>query len=163
MLWSRITVVYGAANLAENHDAPTWTSSNQTNLTLGDVGLIYPVNDMVKYTRPTLQKSSLLYFVFAIQPLLVFVLLALMACFLNSTPLDKGFGLISILSGIDRESLDVVSGASLSGQLAMKVKLVIRPMRNSQGDTIRYRVMPSSSTTTPTLRNGRLTPNTTYR
>ena len=158
MLWSRITVKYGAANLAETHNAPTWTSSNHTNLTLDDVGLIYPVNDMVEYTRPTLRKSGFLYFVFATQPLLVFVSLALIACILNSTPL---VGLISILSGIDRESLDVVNGASLSGQLATKVKLIMRPMRNSQGDTIRYRVMPSS-TTTPTVRNGRLAPNTTY-
>lgn len=137
MLWSRITVKYGAANLAETHDAPTWTSSNHTNLTLGDVGLIYPVNDMVEYTRPTLRKSGLLYFIFAIQPLLVFVSLALIACILNSTPLGKDFGFISVLSGIDRESLDVVNGASLSGQLATKVKLVIHPMRNSQEDTTR--------------------------
>ena len=162
MLWSRITVMYGAANLAETHDAPTWTSSNHTNLTLADVGLMYPVNDMVEYTRPTMRKSGSLYFIFAIQPLLVFVSLALIVCILNSTPLDKDFGLISILSGIDRGSLDVLNGASLSGQLATKVKLVMRPMRNSQGDTIRYRVMPSSSTTTPTVRNGRLAPNTIY-
>ena len=162
MLWSRLTVMYGAANLAETHDAPTWKSSNNTNLTLDDVGLIYPVNDMVEYTRPTLRRSNSLYFIIAIQPLLVFASLALTACILNSTPLDTGFGLISILSGVDRESLDVVNGASLSGQLATKVRLVIRPTRNSQGDTIRYRMMPSSSTTTPTVRNGRLAPNTTY-
>ena len=163
MLWSRITVKYGAANLAETHDAPIWTSSNHANLTLGDVGLMYPLNDKVEYTRPTLRKSGSLYFIFAIQPLLVFVSLALIACILNSTPLDKDFGLISILSGIDRGSLDVINGASLSGQLMMKVKLVMRPMRNNQGDTIRYRVMPSSSsTTTPTVRNGRLAPKTIY-
>ncbi|MCJ1269090.1 hypothetical protein MMC22_008979 [Lobaria immixta] len=120
------------------------------------------LNDTVEYIRPTLRKSGLLYFIFAIQPLLVFVSLALTACILNSTPLDKDFGFISVLSGIDRESLDVINGASLSGQLATKVKLVMRPMRNSQGDTIRYRVMPSSSTTTPTVRNGRLAPNTIY-
>ena len=171
MVWSRITVMYGAANLAETHDAPIWESSNHINFTLADAGLMYPVKDTVKYTRPTLRKSSLLYCVFVIQPLLVFVSLALLASILNSTPLDKGFGFISILSGIDRESLDVVNGASLSGQLAAKAKLVIRPMRNSQGgDTIRYRIIPSSSSSssssssisTPTARNGRLSPNTTY-
>ena len=162
MLWSRITVLYGAANLVETHNAPTWTSSNHTNLTLGDVGLIYPVNDVVKYTRPTLQRSGLLHFIFVIQPLLVMVSLALMAYILNFAPLDKGFGFISILSGIDRESLDIVNGASLSGQLAMKVKLVTYPMRNSQGDTIRYRVTPSSFTTARTVQNGRLALNTIY-
>ena len=162
MVWSRITVKYGAANLAETHEAPIWKSSNHTNFTLGDVGLIYPVKDMVEYTRPTLRKSGVLYFVFVIQPLLSFVSLALIAWILNSTPLDKDFGLISILSGIDRESLDVINGASLSGQLTRKVKLVMRPMRNSQGDAIRYRVVPSSSTTTRTVRNGRLAPDTIY-
>ena len=163
MLWSRIIVKFGAANKAELHETPPWTLSNHTNLTLGDVGLIYPVNDMVEYTRPTLQKSNLLYFLFAIQPLLILVCLALISCFLNSTPLDKDFGLISILSGIHRESLDVVNGASLSGQLATKVKLVMRPMRNSKADTIGYRLLPSSpSTATPAVRNGRLAPNTMY-
>ncbi|KAL8806100.1 MAG: hypothetical protein Q9200_005167 [Gallowayella weberi] len=162
MLWSRITVMYGAANLAETHDAPTWKSSNNTNFTLGDVGLMYPVNDIVEYTRPTLRKSSLLYFTLAIQPLLVLVSVASIAYILNSTPLDKDFGFISVLSGIDRESLDVVNGASLSGNLAAKVKLIMRPMRNSQGDRIRYFVMPSSSAITPTMRNGRLAPKTIY-
>ncbi|KAI4248123.1 MAG: hypothetical protein L6R40_001212 [Gallowayella cf. fulva] len=162
MLWSRITVMYGAANLAETHDAPDWTSSNNTNFTLGDVGLMYPVNDIVEYTRPTLRKSGLLYFTLAIQPLLVLVSITSIAYILKSTPLDKDFGFISVLSGIDRESLDVVNGASLSGNLAAKVKLIMRPMRNSQGDRIRYFVMPSSSTITPTVRNGRLAPNTIY-
>ena len=162
MLWSRIAVKYGAAKLAETHDAPPWTSSNHTNLTLGDAGLIYQVNDSVEYTRPTLPKSGFFHAIFAVQPLLVFVSLALTACILNSTPLEKDFGLISILSGIDRESLIVFNGASLSGQLATKVKPFTSPMRNSQGDTIRYCVMPSSSIAMPTVRNGRLVPNTIH-
>ena len=162
MLWSRITVMHGAAKLAEAHDAPIWTSSNNTNLTLGDVGLIYSVEDTVEYTRPTLRKSGFLYFVLALQPLLVFISLGLVASILNSTPLDKDFGVISVLSGIDHESLNVVKGASLSGQLATKVKLLMNPTRTSHGDTVRYRVLPSSSTTTPTVRNGKLAPKTLY-
>ncbi|KAL8953586.1 MAG: hypothetical protein Q9222_000581 [Ikaeria aurantiellina] len=161
MLWSRITVMYGAANLAETHDAPTWTSGNNTNFTQDDVGLMYPVNDTVEYIRPTLRKSGLLYFTLTIQPLLVLIAIASIAFILKSTPLDKDFGFISVLSGIDRGSLDVVNGASLSGNLAAKVKLIMRPTRNSQADRIRYFVMPSSSIT-QTVQNGRLVPNTIY-
>ena len=140
----------------------TWTSSNNTNFTLADVGLIYPVEDTVEYNRPTLRKSGFLYFILALQPLLVVISLALVAFILNSTPLDKDFGIISVLSGIDHESLNVVKGASLSGELATKVKLLMHPTRNGHGDTIRYRVLPCPSTTTPIVRNGRLAPNTLY-
>ena len=128
----------------------------------GDVGLIYPVNDTVEYTRPTLRRSGLLYSTFAIQPLLVIISLVLVACWLDSTPLDKDFGFVSILSGIDRESLDIVNGASLSGKLATKIRLVMHPIRNNQGDTIRYRVMPSSSSTTRRVRNRKPALNTIY-
>ena len=156
MVWSRITVLHGATYLVEDNYPPVWTSSNNINFSLADVGLMYPVDDIVEYKRLTLRKSGLLYFGFAIQPLLVFVSLVLMACILHFTPVDKDFGLFSILSGIDRESLDIVNGASLLGRLATKIKLVIRPTRIHQGDAITYRVLPFLSAIKPIVRNGRL-------
>lgn len=147
MLWSRITILDGAANFAESHALPKFAS-----LTYEDVGLIYPVNDAVVYIRPTLRKSGLLYCVFAIQPLLIVVILGLTSMF-HSTPLDKGFGLISILSGIDRGSLDILGGAALSGELARSVKLVMHPMQDNQKGAIEYHVaLPS----TAPMHNGRL-------
>ena len=86
-----------------------------------------------------------------------------MACVLRSTPVDEGFGLVSILSAIDRESLDVVNRASLSGRLASKIKVVIRPLRNGRSDTMNYCVMPSTSATRSTVRNRGLASDTVYR
>ncbi|MCJ1228292.1 hypothetical protein MMC12_004953 [Toensbergia leucococca] len=153
MLWSRITVIDSVANLANSNSAQRFAG-----LTYEDAGLIYPVNDTVVHTRPTLQKSGWLYCVFAIQPLMVVIILGLTWMF-HSTPLDKDFGLISILSGVDRGSLDILAGAALSGELVRNVKLVIHPTQENQKGTIEYYVaLPS----TAPMRNGRLTSQTIY-
>ncbi|SLM39208.1 hypothetical protein LPUS_09700 [Lasallia pustulata] len=144
MLWSRITAV---ANL-QNFD----------NLTYEDVGLVYSVKDTVIYIRPTLQKSGLLYCVLAIQPLLIVIILGLTLMF-HSTPLDRGFGLISILSGINRGSLDILGGAALSGELARSVKLVIHPVQDNHKGALEYHVtLPS----TVPMHIERLTPKVIY-
>ena len=140
MLWSRITV------LADMYDHP------------GLHGLIYSVNDTVIYIRPTLQKSSLLYCVLALQPLLIVLILGLRLMF-HSTPLDTGFGLISILSGINRGSLDILGGAALSGELERSVKLVIQPIQDNQKGIMEYHVsLPSAAP----MRHGRLNPKVMY-
>ena len=69
---------------------------------------------------------------------------------------------MSISSGIDRESLDIVEGAFFSGEFIKKVRLVIYPTRNKLGDIIRYYIARSYSSTAPALRNGKLTLNITY-
>ena len=104
MLWSRITVMNSAANDGD----PQVASRAFAGVTYEDAGLIYPVNDTIAYIRPTLRKSSLLYAVLMLQPLLIFVILGLTLTF-HSVPLDKGFGLISILSGVERGSLVVIN------------------------------------------------------
>ena len=159
MMWSRIVVMHGAGNIGETHDTSAWEGGINNNLTLGDAGLIYPIDDVVQYTRPTLKKSSLLYCALGLQPMLILICLALMGSVLYSTPVDKGFGLMSILSGIDRRSLDVVSGASLSGELREHVRLVIRPTSYHQGNKVRCLAVPYSSAG---LRNKRLSRKTTY-
>lgn len=157
MLWSRITALDSAANL----DATPALQRIFSNLTYEDAGLVYPVSDTVMYIRPTLRKSSLLYAIFAIQPLLIFVVLVLTPLF-RSTPVDEGFGLISILSGVDRGSLDVLAGAALSGKLARSVKLVVQPREDSKGNgAVEYRCQSESSTGRH-LRSGRLNPRTIY-
>jgi hypothetical protein len=145
MLWSRITALNGAAN----NYAAVWNAS----LSYRDIGMIYPVNDETAYyIRPTLRKSGWLYLVLAIQPVLTLVAL-LLTTMLFSTPLDKGFGLISILSGIDRGSLDSLAGAGLSGELAESVRLTIRPSHEKQKGRIEYRVVTTPATA---HRNGSL-------
>ena len=155
MLWSRMTNLHGV-NLSRT--SKPWKVSNGTTFSNEDIGIIYSTNDSVFYTRPTLRKSGLLYGVLAIQPLLTIAALLLTAIF-HSTPLDKGFGLVSILSGINRRSLDAFSGAALSGELTKDVKLEICPYQDNRKGTIEYHVVPHSSTK---VRNGRLVRNTVY-
>lgn len=118
MLWARITVLQGPGKLAKSNAAPLWVAGNQTvtNLTMEDVGLIYPVDDHVAYIRPTLQKSPWLCVILAVQPVMTVVMIGLIAM-LHSVPIDKGFGMVSILSGINRGSLGMLEGAGLSGEM----------------------------------------------
>ena len=135
MLWSRITALNGAGNDGD----PQVASGIFSGVTYEDAGLIYPVNDTVAYIRPTLRKSSLLYAVLILQPLLIFVILGLKLT-MRSMPLDKGFGLISILSGVERRSLDTLAGAALSGELQKAVRLVMRPVQDREKGRVEYRV-----------------------
>ena len=153
MLWSRITISTSAARLMESNVAKQFL-----NLPYEDLGVIYSANDTVVYIRPTVRKSGWLYCVFAIQPLAIVIMLTLILIF-HSTPLDKGFGLISILSGIDRGSLDRLTGAALSGELQKSVKLMINPIQDDQKDSIEYHVALSSKVP---AHNGRLARKVVY-
>ena len=155
MLWSRITVLNGAANVGD----PSVASGIFSGITYEDAGLIYHVNDTVAYTRPTLRKSSLLYAILILQPLLIFVILGLKMKF-HSMPLDQGFGLVSILSGVERGSLDHFAGAALSGELQKAVRLVMQPVQDSEKGTVKYQ----AATEPPTglLRNGKLESRVVY-
>jgi hypothetical protein len=75
-------------------------------------------------------------------------------------PVDKDFGLISILSGIGHGSLNRLAGAGLSGELVGDVKLVIQPTQENRKGLIEYYVT-STSTSTQT-RNGRMVGNIMY-
>ena len=155
MLWSRITALDGAANEGDPHVA----SGIFAGTTYEDAGLVYPVNDTITYIRPTVRKSSLLYTVLTLQPLLIFVILGLKLTF-HSMPLDKGFGLISILSGIECRSLDTLGGAALSGELQKAVRLVMRPMQDKEKGTVEYRV--TTAPQTGLLRNQELLSKVVY-
>lgn len=133
MLYSRITMRDSASNAARPDD---WDLRFKGR-TISDLGLIYPVNETATYTRPTLRRSGALYFVLAIQPVLTVLVLILLAAW-HSTPVGKNFGLISILSGTDRRNLDLLHGAALSGELAKRVQLVLRPGSVDGKSNIRY-------------------------
>ena len=158
MLWSRITVLDSAANLEETHAAPIWTSNSLLNLSYEDAGLIYAVPDTTRYIRPTLQKPGLLYFVLALQPILTALIRAFTMMF-YSTPISKGFGLISILSGINRSSLDGLASAALSGELDKSVKLTMQPIHDNGRGVIEYHV---SDTAHAPVGNSSLARNVVY-
>lgn len=58
----------------------------------------------------------------------------------HSTPIDQGFGLISILSGMSRSSLNVLRGSSLSGRLTQSVKLIMEPKHQESRSFIEYNI-----------------------
>lgn len=94
---------------------------NDTFLTFEEIKLLYPVSlsdQTIFHTRPTLHKSRFLYFVLALQPLLTVDTLGCIFA-MHSVPLDNGFGLVPILSGINTHTLDILSGASLAGELIL--------------------------------------------
>ena len=85
----------------------------------------YPAtNENLSSTRTTLNASGLLYLVICLQPILT-ILMFLFLITLYDTPTDGGFGIVAILSGIDRNSLDSLRGGALSGQLRRPVNLNI--------------------------------------
>ena len=149
MVWSRITILDSAENIVQSDPMPLQVSQRTLetgeNLTYEDVGLIYHVNDTVLYIRPTLYKSALLYFVLGLQPFLM-VLMSVAIILLHHVPVGKGFGLISILSGISTESLKSLSGASLSGELTRAVPLEIIPVQNNGQSAIQYSAKDPHST-----------------
>ncbi|KAL8868035.1 MAG: hypothetical protein Q9174_005261 [Haloplaca sp. 1 TL-2023] len=140
MLWSRISVLNTpiSHNEFEKFEVP----DELGRLSTEDAGISYPVEDYAVYIRPTIRKSGTLFFIIALQPLLIIFILGLTASVFYKAPLGRGFGLISILSGIDRDSLDVLSGAALSGKLTKDVKLDIRSTANrTQGHSVEYVVV----------------------
>ncbi len=89
------------------------------------VNVSYAVDsETVTSTRTTLNARWLLYIVLALQPLLTCITFLLVTLFYYS-PIDKGFGMIAVLSGVNKDSLDLVRGAALSGELSKPVKLGI--------------------------------------
>ncbi|KAK2740213.1 hypothetical protein CKAH01_18606 [Colletotrichum kahawae] len=152
MLWSRLSSVELTLTNAPfdaetfNKSSIAWRAKNGTNITHEDAGMMYAVDEddqLILFNRPTLQKSFWLYLVLAIQPALLLVILGMIALF-HSFPLSKGFGLISILSGIESRSLNSLGGASLSGELVRPVKLVMIPSQGSETSSIQYHIATSS-------------------
>lgn len=148
MVWSRLVTLnspspsnFSSAGFDMSQYA--WTSANGTQLAFQDVRTVYPIDasaQSILYIRPTLQKSLLFYFVLAIQPLLVLLIIGMCVLFYSS-PMCRGFGLVSILSGMEIQSLNYLAGASLSGELIKPVKLVISPVTQvGENGVIKYRL-----------------------
>ncbi|KAL8898725.1 MAG: hypothetical protein Q9207_006555 [Kuettlingeria erythrocarpa] len=153
--WRGPSTATSVAAMDESFEAP----KELDRLTAEEAGLVYAVIDTAKYIRPTLRKSGLLYLLLAIQPALVIIILGWMAV-LRSTPLDRGFGLVPILSGVDRDSLDSLAGAGLSGELSRSVKLIIRPTYEDAKGMVKYHVAPASPTAA--VQNEEIRPKTIY-
>lgn len=147
MMWSRIAAVstiFGLLDESSGHVAPSDIARLQYgDTTISDAGLFYKLEDEVIWFRSTLRKEPWLYFVLAIQPALTLFVFGMTLMF-YSTPIDKGFGLISILSGMSRSSLDVLRGSSLSGRLTQDVKLIMEPKHQLSRSFIEYNIRPAN-------------------
>ncbi|KAE9364085.1 hypothetical protein N431DRAFT_475080 [Stipitochalara longipes BDJ] len=107
----------------------------------------YPATDeLIIATTATLDASWLLYLLLAMQPILTALMFILASAFYSS-PIGKGFGMAAVLSGINKESLDLISGAALSGELERPVRLDISIANdvqstgnNSQTGRIQYSI-----------------------
>lgn len=74
--------------------------------------------------RPVLRADTSLYVLLSIQPFLT-ILGFLTICSLHRVPLAHGFGLILLLAGVERENLDILEGATLSGETKKSVSVAI--------------------------------------
>ncbi|MCJ1280682.1 hypothetical protein MMC21_008512 [Puttea exsequens] len=110
MYWSRTIARWGYS---------TWRNldiSDQEDLTFDKSEIYYPVVDHLQYQTPILSHTWLLFLILAIQPVLT--LLVFLLGFINYvTPIDSGFGMVSVLAGVQPSSLALLKGASISGEL----------------------------------------------
>lgn len=115
MMWSRVTALNGPDSIHWSNGFGVLHASGQWSQ-IHNPSMLYSSKAEITRTRPALRKSAWLFCVFAIQPLLTVAIL-LGRIVLYSIPIGQGFGLIAILAGIDRNSLDALDGASFSGKL----------------------------------------------
>ena len=112
IFWSRIAALNGPRDDADASD-------------FNDTTIYYPRNTKIVSTRGALRADTLLYLVLIVQPIMAIVFLLLVMLF-SSVPVDRGFGLVAILAGIEKESLGLLRGAGLSGTLKGPARLKIK-------------------------------------
>jgi hypothetical protein len=80
--------------------------------------------------RPVLRADGSLYVLLAIQPMLSLIAF-ITTVLLRQVPLAHGFGLISLLAGVEREDLDLLAGATLSGQTKKAVSVAVEIVKET--------------------------------
>ena len=120
MYWSRVTT-FNVKTLWG--DSTTTDGAPSTGRSLpADLG--YYVSDIVVSSRRTMDPSLLLYAVFAVFPVLT-ALLFTCGLLLRNLPIDSGFGMIALLAGVRKETLQTLKGASTSGKLKSPIRVSI--------------------------------------
>jgi hypothetical protein len=132
ILWSSATGLNGPGNMLNQTPAMPYGEAYGREVTFEDVGLLYTLTgETVLSTRSTLMRSAWLYIILAIQPIAMVIML-IASAMLSKTPISKGFGVIALLAGVERESLDLLKGAEVSGELREDVKLRIVALDKSK-------------------------------
>lgn len=112
MVWARLTTGWGHTNLP----------NNMTKDEIPDFYVYSSPSTCVK-TTPTLKRSRLLAAVLATNPIILLTTLVVRVLFLHRAPISRDFGFVSLLAGIDPDSLRLVKGAAYSGKLSNDVRL----------------------------------------
>ncbi|KUJ18893.1 uncharacterized protein LY89DRAFT_780871 [Mollisia scopiformis] len=82
---------------------------------------------------PTLIARPALYALLALQPLLT-VVSFILAFAMYGTPIGRGFGMITVLAGVKRQSLDRLTGAAFSRDVREKIGLRIKVRRDYRAE-----------------------------
>jgi hypothetical protein len=100
----------------------------------------YARNHTLLKQVPTIKPEGTLYLVLIIQPVLTLIAF-LVALMMYGTPMSQGFGMVSVLAGVDKKSVDLLSGATFSGRLKIPMGLRIKVRTDStQEDDRLHRV-----------------------
>jgi hypothetical protein len=83
-----------------------------------------PTSEIIHSHRSALRASPWLYIILAILPIVTTIAFVL-RILLRSTPVSKDFGLISILAGVNPDTLPLLRGAECSGRLERPATLTI--------------------------------------
>lgn len=120
----------------------------------------YTSDETLELEVATLKPALGLCCVLAIQPALTLAAY-LTALFLYRVPISRTFGMVSLLGGADRGTLDLLEGAEFSGQLTknvgVKIEVADAPSTDPQGrDVYRVRYTIGSSGTSGSIRRRRI-------
>ncbi|MCJ1390475.1 hypothetical protein MMC18_003334 [Xylographa bjoerkii] len=114
-------VAAGQGYVPVQEDGPIWEYWNVTN----SYNETYISQEHLQLETPTLRALGGLYFVLALQPVLTIVAFCGVIRLFHS-PIARTFGLVSVMAGIERESLKLLLGAGFSGELKQSVGLEIK-------------------------------------
>jgi hypothetical protein len=104
-------------------EGPLWNIWNTSASSEFNYNETYFVANASLYQEvPTLRANIRFYVILIIQPILTVIAFSA-TVLLYETPVDRGFGLLSVLAGVERDSLDVLAGATLSGELEKPIRL----------------------------------------
>ena len=150
-VWVAAVAAMAWAELAYFDGPAIWASTTPINQSAWNAApfpfLKYQAPINLKKTVQTLHRDrGALYLVLMIQPLLLLVVF-LCRVLLFSTPVSSGFGLVALLAGVSKDSLDVLRGAAFSGTLRKPVRIRISAVdhdsntRRAHGETnIEYEI-----------------------
>lgn len=114
MLWARLLSLNGPENAPDanfERYASLTTYSSQPRNVHAEVG--------------ALRRHWALYAIILVYPAMTLTAIVAKALCLWHSPIGEGFGIISLLAGIDPQTLDILTGAALSGKLSRPVSMGI--------------------------------------